>query len=46
VAGQKIALKNRMKELQEYIVARKLPKDISIQVSWKTIFLYGECLVF
>ena len=32
VAGQKIALKTRMRELQEYIVARKLPKEISMQV--------------
>ena len=29
VAGQKAALKTRMRELQEYMVARKLPKDVS-----------------
>ena len=29
VAGQKIALKEKMRELQEYIVARKLPKEVS-----------------
>lgn len=32
VAGQKIALKEKMRELQEYIVARKLPKEISTQL--------------
>lgn len=32
VAGQKIELKNRMRELQEYIVTRKLPKEISVQL--------------
>ena len=29
VAGQKIALKEKMRELQEYIVARKLPKEVA-----------------
>jgi hypothetical protein len=33
VAGQKVALKNRMRELQEYIVARKLPKEVGVSVS-------------
>ena len=32
VAGQKIELKNRMRELQDYIVTRRLPKDISLQL--------------
>jgi hypothetical protein len=30
VAGQKIALKSKMRSLQEYIVVRKLPKEVCI----------------
>jgi len=30
VAGQKIELKRRMRELQDYIITRKLPKEISV----------------
>jgi len=51
VEGQKIELKRRMRELQEYILARKLPKEISVPLRqqclhrWrKTVFSENQVL--